>query len=201
MEQLGITVFDVAVIAVAVFGAAVGWSAGFAHAVLFIGSWIASGWVAIRYSKLIQPEVEQIVGSAELAFFLSMLAVFVASLVVLVMLTNAVSRSVRASPLGKPDRILGGGFGVLCAWVAIGTGFLFYNYLGSRTLPPAVEGSATFPAIKEMTTFVEPFLPPGLRTRLQQGRGVGDGSPPAAPVPAPGAANDKPAGSETKPPQ
>ena len=38
MDQLGITIFDVAVIAVALFGAAIGMSAGFAHAVLFIAS-------------------------------------------------------------------------------------------------------------------------------------------------------------------
>ena len=42
MEKLGITVFDVAVIAVAVFGALIGASSGFAHAVLFIGSWIGA---------------------------------------------------------------------------------------------------------------------------------------------------------------
>ena len=120
--------------------------------------------------SVIQPEVEQLVGSTELAYFLSMLAVFVAALIVLVMLTNALSRSVRSSPLGKPDRILGAGFGVLCAWVAIGTAFLFYGYLGPRQLPPAVEGGATFPMIKEMANFVEPYLPPGFRTRLQ-GRG------------------------------
>ena len=96
-----------------------------------------------------------------------MLVVFVAALIVLVMLTNALSRSVRSSPLGKPDRILGAGFGVLCAWVAIGAAFLFYGYLGPRQLPPAVEGGATFPMIKEMANFVEPYLPPGFRTRLQ----------------------------------
>ena len=90
-----------------------------------------AGW-RWRYAKVIQPEVEQLVGSTELAYFLAMLAVFVAALIVLVMLTNALSRSVRSSPLGKPDRILGAGFGVLCAWVAIGTAFLFYGYLGPR---------------------------------------------------------------------
>jgi membrane protein required for colicin V production len=209
MEKLGITVFDVVVIVVAVFGAMIGASAGFAHAVLFIASWIVAGWLAWKYAKLIQPEVEQLVGSTELAYFLSMLAVFVAALIVLVMLTNALSRSVRASPLGKPDRILGAGFGVLCAWVAIGTAFLFYGYLGSRTLPPVVEGGATFPMIKEMANFVEPYLPPGFRTRLQ-GRGLDTGtmpipspaSPdtPAAPTePAAPAAPAAPA--ETKPPQ
>src|SRR5437762_8564263 len=196
MDKLGITVFDVAIIAVACFGALLGASAGFAHAVLFIGSWIAAGWAAWKYAKLIQPEVEQLVGSTELAYFLSMLAVFVAALIVLVMLTNALSRSIRSGPLGKPDRILGAGFGVLCAWVALGTAFLFYGYLGPRALPPAVEGGATFPMIKEMANFVEPYLPPGFRTRLQGRGGIDTGSmmpslptegakPPAAESPQP----------------
>jgi membrane protein required for colicin V production len=208
MEKLGITVFDVAVIAVAVFGALLGASSGFAHAVLFIGSWIAAGWVAWRFAKVIQPEVEQLVGSTELAYFLSMLAVFVGALIVLVMLTNALSRYVRSSPLAKPDRILGAGFGVLCAWVAIGTLFLFYGYLGPRALPPPIEGGATFPMIKEMANFVEPYLPPGFRTRLQ-GRGIDTGSV-SVPSPAAPAVPDAPATpptadpaptTDTKPPQ
>ncbi len=188
MEQLGITVFDVAVIAVAVFGAAVGMSAGFAHAVLFIASWIGAGWVAWRFSKVLQPEVEQIVGSTELAYFISLLVVFVGALIVLVMLTNAVSRSVRASPLGRPDRILGAGFGVLCAWAAMGTAFLFYGYLGPRQLPPPVEGGATFPLIKEMSQFVEPYLPTGFRTRLQR---PGTLDPGAISIPSPAEIKEK----------
>src|SRR5512143_2852175 len=211
MEKLGITVFDVAVIAVAVFGALIGMSSGFAHAVLFIGSWVAAGWLAWRYANVIKPEVEQLVGSTELAYFLSMLAVFVAALIVLVMLTNALSRSVRSGPLGKPDRILGAGFGVLCAWVAIGLAFLFWGYLGPRTLPPAVEGGATFPMIKEMANFVEPYLPPGFRTRLQGRGGIDTGSmmpssptegtkPPAAESTQPESPAPPPA-EGTKPPQ
>ena len=207
MDQLGITVFDVAVIAVAIFGAMIGMSAGFAHAILFIASWIGAGWAAWRFSKVVQPEVEQVVGSTELAYFISMLAVFVAALIVLIMLTNLLSRSVRSSALGKPDRILGAGFGVLCAWAAMGTAFLFYGYLGPRQLPPAVEAGATFPMIREMATFVEPHLPPGFGTRLQR-PGVDSGAvpPPSPAVPpspqaSPPAQDAAPAEGETKPPQ
>ncbi|MFI5000204.1 MAG: CvpA family protein [Reyranellales bacterium] len=191
MDQLGITVFDVAVIAVAVFGAAIGMSAGFAHAVLFIGSWIGAGFVAWRFSKVIQPEVEQLVGSTELAYFVSMLVVFVAALIVLVMLTNVLTRSIKASPLNKPDRILGAGFGVLCAWVVVGTAFLFYTYLGPRQLPPPVEGGATFPLIKEMANFVEPNLPPGFRTRLQRPGQESGSQPPPVPSPADSSSDTK----------
>lgn len=184
MDKLGITIFDVAVIAVAVFGGAIGMSSGFAHAVLFIGSWIGAGYISWRFAKVVQPEIETLVGSNELAYFVSLLVVFIAALIVLVMLTNALSRSVRSSPLAKPDRILGGGFGVLCAWVAIGTTFLFYTYLGPRQLPPPVEGGATFPLIKEMATFVEPHLPPGFRTRLQRPGALDPAALPAMPSPA-----------------
>ena len=197
MDQLGITVFDVAVIAIAVFGALMGMSSGFAHAVLFIASWIGAGWVSWRYAKLVQPEIEQLVGgSSELAYFLSLLVVFVGALIVMVMVANAFSRSVRASPLAKPDRILGAGFGVLCTWVALGTAFLFYNYLGPKSLPAPVEGGATFPMIKEMANFVEPWLPPGFRTRLQR---PGTLDPANIPVPSP--ADAAKALQNVKPPQ
>jgi membrane protein required for colicin V production len=183
MEQLGITVFDVAVIAIGVFGAAIGASAGFAHAILFIGSWIGAGYIALNYSNVIQPEVTKLVnGNNELATFGSMLVVFVAALIVLVMLTNTLSRSIKASPLKRPDAILGAGFGVLCAWVGLGSVFLFYSYLGPKQLPPAVEAGATFPAIKDMANFVEPYLPPGFRTRLQRSGGV-DALPPMPTAP------------------
>jgi uncharacterized membrane protein required for colicin V production len=191
MEKLGITVFDVAVAAVAVFGALIGMSSGFAHSVLFIASWIAAGWIALNYAKVVQPEVEKLVGSTELAYFIAMLVVFVAGLIVLVMVTNALSRAVRASPLGRPDRILGAGFGVLCAWAALGTAFLFYGYLGPRQLPPAVEAGASFPMIKEMAAFIEPYLPPGFRTRLQ---GRGDSG-----LSLPSPATTPPADTEPKP--
>lgn len=209
MEQLGITVFDVAVIAIAVFGAAIGLSTGFAHAVLFIASWIAAGWVAWRFSKVVEPEVLKIVSSAELSYFISLLVVFVAALIVLIMLTSVFSRSIRSGPLGKPDKILGAGFGVLCAWAAMGAAFLFYGYLGPRQLPPAVEGAASFPMIREMATFVEPYLPTGFRNRLQR-PGMESGTvAPATRVPstaptdaAPAAPTTAPATpGETKPPQ
>lgn len=168
MEKLGINVFDVAVIAVAVFGAIIGMSSGFAHAVLFIGSWIGAAWVAMNYSQLIEPEVMKLVQSAELARFGSMLVVFVGALIILVMLANALSKAIRLSPLNKPDRLLGAGFGVICAWAAMGMAFLFYTYLGPKPIPPVVEGGATFPLIRDASAAIEPHLPPGFRTRLTQ---------------------------------
>src|SRR6185369_15413096 len=105
MEQLGITVFDVAVIAVAIFGAAIGMSAGLVHAVLFIGSWIGAGWVALNYSHLVEPELMKLVQSAELARFGAMLVVFVVALILLVLVTNVFSKAIRISPLNRPDRI------------------------------------------------------------------------------------------------
>jgi membrane protein required for colicin V production len=191
MEKLGITVFDVAVIVVAVFGAAIGMSAGFAHAVLFIVSWVGAGWIALNYSHLIEPEILKLVQSAELAKFGAMLVVFVAALIVLVIATNALSRTIRMSPLNKPDHILGAGFGVVCAWIAMGVAFLFFTYLGPKPIPAVIEGGATYPLIREMANFVEPYLPAGFRARLTQ-----KPDPVSSPSPVPSPAIDEP-----KPPQ
>lgn len=193
MDKLGINVFDVAVIVVAVFGAVIGMSAGFAHAVLFIISWVGAGWVALNYSHLIEPEIIKLVQSAELAKFGSMLVVFVAALIVLVIITNALSRAIRVSPLNKPDHILGGGFGVICAWVAMGVAFLFFTYLGPKPIPPVVEAGATFPLIKDMANYIEPHLPPGFRARLtQKPDPVPDSTPSPAPAPSPAIEAPKP---------
>jgi hypothetical protein len=55
-----------------------------------------------------------------------------------------------------------------------------------------------------MATFVEPYLPPGFRTRLQQRPNIDTGSIqlPQIPSPAiPSPAETKPPPAETKPPQ
>jgi uncharacterized membrane protein required for colicin V production len=181
MEQLGITVFDVAVIAVAIFGAAIGLSSGFAHAALFIASWVGAGWVALNYSGLIQPEIMKLVQSEELAKFGSMLVLFVVALIILVMVANTLSKAIRVSPLNKPDRIVGAGFGVVCAWAAMGFALLLFTYLGPKPIPAVVEGGATYPLIREMAEAIEPHLPPGFRTRLTQK----PGSEPAQTAPEP----------------
>lgn len=190
MDQLGITIFDIAVIVIALFGAVMGMSAGFAHSVLFIASWAGAAWIAWRFSGLVKPEIEKLVNSPELAEYASLLVVFVGALIVLVMLTHALSRSIKAGPLRKPDQLLGAGFGVLCAWVAMGFIFLFYSYLGPRQLPAVVEGAASYPMIHTMANFIEPHLPSGFRTRLQR---PGQDSSPQTPA--------TPAAPEVKPPQ
>jgi membrane protein required for colicin V production len=190
VDQLGITIFDVAVIVIALFGAVMGMSAGFSHSVLFIASWAGAAWIAWRFSGLVKPEIEKLVNSPELAEYASLLVVFVGALIVLVMLTHAMSRSIKAGPLRRPDQLLGAGFGVLCAWVAMGFIFLFYSYLGPRQLPAVVEGAASYPMIHTMANFIEPNLPSGFRTRLQR---PGQDSSPQTP--------SAPAAPEVKPPQ
>jgi membrane protein required for colicin V production len=187
VDKLGITIFDIVIIAIALFGAVMGMSAGFAHSVLFIVSWAGAGWIAWRFHGLVTPEIEKLVNSPELAEYVSLLVVFVGALIILVMLTHALSRSIQSSPLRKPDQILGAGFGVLCSWVAMGFIFLLYSYLGPRQLPPVVEGAASYPMIRTMATVIEPYLPSGFRSRLQR-----PGQDSTTPVPA---------APEVKPPQ
>jgi hypothetical protein len=135
--------FDVAIIAVACFGALLGASAGFAHAVLFIGSWIGAGWVALKYAKLIEPESRSWCRAPSCLVRVHA-GVFVGALIVLVMLTNALSRSIRSSPLPSPTASWARASACCAPGSAMGTAFLFYTYLGpsrcrrrSRAAPPS----------------------------------------------------------------
>ena len=132
--------------------------------------------MAWNLAELVQPEVEQLVGGTELAYFLAMLAVFVAALIVLVDADQcAVALGTRASA-GSPSPTASWApvFGVLNAWMAVGTAFLFYGCLdGPPCSHPRSRAAPTFPMIKEMAARVEPCLPPGSVTGLQD-RGSSD---------------------------
>jgi hypothetical protein len=113
----------------------------------------------------------------------------VAALIVLVMLTNALCGPCGRAP-GAADRILGAGFGVLCAWAAMGMAFLFYTYPGRRRCRRRSR-PGDFPLIKEMAISSSPTCrrasdPPAAAA---EHRPVVD---PATQIPSP---------ADTKPPQ
>ena len=166
MDQLGITVFDVAVIAVAVFGAAIGLSAGFAHAILFIASWIGAGWAALRFPRH-QPEIQQLVGSddspsscpcwwsrgrPDRAGHADQCAL----------------RAMRASPWGSRSHP-GGGLRRPVRVGRHGHGLSFLHLPGPKALPPPVE-AGRLPADQGNGHFVEPYLPPGFGPACSSGR-------------------------------
>jgi membrane protein required for colicin V production len=206
MESLGITPLDFVTLAVLIFTALMGLSSGLVHSVLFIGAWLGAGVTAWHFRPIVQPEIEKFVSSEQVAYFVTLLGLFVIVLMVLSMIASMLAKVVQGSAFRVPDRILGMGFGILCGGFLLSTAYLFYTYIAkpSDPPPPIISQARSYPMVKAGAELIEPYLPESFKTRARSvGKppapesrpdpaGAPPSSPPAPPEPvappAPGAA-------------
>jgi membrane protein required for colicin V production len=192
MDSLGITPLDFVAIAVLVFTAMMGLSSGLVHSVLFIGAWIGAGVAAWQFRPMLQPEIEKFVSSEQVAFFATLLGIFVVALMIGSMIASALGKAVRASALRIPDKILGLGFGAACGGLLLSTAFLLYTYIAKPAdpPPPIIADARAYPMVKAGADFIEPYLPESFKTRARAAgkapdtkpEGSGGGTPPSAPA-------------------
>jgi membrane protein required for colicin V production len=179
MESLGLTLLDFVALAVLIFTAMMGLSSGLVHALLFIGAWLGAGIAAWHLRPALQPEVEQFVSSDQVAYFVTLLGIFVIVLMVLSMLAGALGKMVRASAFRIPDKILGLGFGALCGGLLLSTAYLLYTYIAKPTDPPPaiISQARAYPMVKAGAELIEPYLPESFKTRARAA-GKGADAPP-----------------------
>ncbi len=170
MDTLGLTLADIGAIGVLVFGGIMGLSSGLVHSILFIGSWAGAAVIAWQATPYLKPEVEKYVASPQIAFFATLLTVFVVALILLTPFASEIGKMVRASKLRLPDRILGLGFGAGCGLLVLSSAWLLYTYIVAKPNqpPPAIVGEARlFPLVQEGANLIEPRLPESFRTRAK----------------------------------
>lgn len=197
MESLGFTLLDFVSIGVLIFTAIMGLSSGLVHSLLFIASWVGAGVAAWHFRPLLQPEIEKFVSSEQVAYFVTLLAIFVVVLMVASMVANALGKAVRASALRIPDKILGLGFGAACGGLLLSTAYLLYTYIAKPANPPPaiIADARTYPMVKAGADFIEPYLPESFKTRARavgkqpepppsgtKPEGSSGATPPGAPV-------------------
>lgn len=188
MEALGFTIVDFVVIGILVFAGLMGLSSGLIHSVLFMGAWGAAAWAAWRLRESFQPEVEKYVADQSIAYFATLLGIFVVALIVLTILAGLIGGTVRKSTFSGVDKALGFGFGVLCGGLVLSTAFLAFVYVYKQgPLLETIEKARTYPVLRDGANLIEPYLPPQFRSKPPQQGGAlpPDMAPAAAPTAAP----------------
>jgi membrane protein required for colicin V production len=188
MEALGLTLVDWGVIVAMLLAGLMGLSSGLIHGVLFIASWGAAAVLAWTLRPTLQPHVMEYVADESIAYFASLLGLFVLALIVFTVLAGVIGRVVRKSFLGGVDKLLGFGFGLICGAAVLSLAFIGFIYVYKQgPLLETIEQARSYPLVRRGAILLEPYLPEQLR-RLRPPDGGGalppTGSAPAAP-PAP----------------
>lgn len=144
---------DFVVLGVLAISGLLAFSRGFVREVLGVGAW--GGAAAFTYwgTPLARPQFDHWITTPEWASFATIGALFLGSLLVLMLLSRWIGAVVRASVLGGLDRTLGLVFGlvrgaalVVFAYIAVGLVIPIDHWpepvLKARALPLAYEGAA-----------------------------------------------------------
>lgn len=160
VADLPITLADVIVVLVLLISALLAFARGFVHEVLAVGGWVGAVVVTIYGLPWVRPYARMLVDDPTLADVGAGLVLFVASLIVLSLVTGALSHRVRDSQLNALDRSLGFLFGL-----ARGAVLLIIVYVALEWLmpepkqPPWIREARSMPLIEAGAEAFKSFIP------------------------------------------
>lgn len=158
------------IIVFAIIGASVMFSFffGFVWEVLFFGSWIGAGLAAYLGFPYVSPWVEEQVGYGLASDVISALGVFIATLVVLMIITQSVSARIRRTgAVSIADRVLGLLFGLVRGGLVVIALWLVIDYAAPNDPPATVKNSFSLPYVKQAAAIVLESVPAALRERAR----------------------------------
>lgn len=151
------------VVAVVLLGSAgMAFMRGFVHEVLAIGAWAGAGFIAWWGFPHVQPWFRGQIAAPLVADAVAALALFLVALLVLSLLTRAVSNQVRKSALNSVDSSLGFVFGLLRGALVLSVAYIGVTWLIRPDEPPGwLENARTRPWLQRGADLVENALPEG----------------------------------------
>jgi membrane protein required for colicin V production len=141
---------------------------GFVWEVLFFGSWIGAGVAAYMGFPYVSPFVEEQLGYGLASDVISALVLFIGALVILMILTQAISSRVRRNgAISIADRVLGIAFGLGRGALVVIALWLVIDYAAPNDPPATVRDSFSLPYVKEASVIVLDAVPRALRDRAR----------------------------------
>jgi membrane protein required for colicin V production len=173
MDSLPINGLDLAVGVVLLISALLAFMRGFVHEVLSIAAWVGAVMAAIHGLPYARPLARRIIPIDWAADSAAAVVIFLAVLLILSILTNAVARSIQKSALNNLDRSLGFVFGLARALVILGVGLIITDWLTAGQRPIWMAQAKTLPVIEVSADGLKAILPPSF---MAAGDAVKDGA-------------------------
>lgn len=156
----GFTVADIAVILIFLVAGAWGYTKGLVHGLLYVGAWVGAVMVTMHGYGYAQPYAHELIRIAIVADITTGSVLFLASLILLLMLTRTVSKKVQDSALGVFDRALGFGFSILATVVLLSLAYIGIGWvLPEDEQPEWLVNARTTPLIAEASAVLVSLVP------------------------------------------
>lgn len=153
---------DVFIAVVLIVSALLSFSRGFISEMLGIGSWVIASIVGFYMMPYLEPFVLNYVPKPLFANILSLVAVAIATLIVLTLICSKIEKKVRKSALNRLDHFLGFIFGAVRGIVILVLIYFLMMTLAPKYLEQLQKRSKAFPYLERVTESIKGHLPESL---------------------------------------
>lgn len=166
------TFADLVVIAIIAISVLFSFFFGFVWEVLFFASWVGAALAAYFGFPHVSPWIEAQIGYGLGADIVSAVAIFIAALVILMIVTQFIAGRVRRSgAVSIADRLLGILFGAARGALVVIALWLVIDYIAPDDPPETVRDARSLPLVKQAAETVLSTVPQALKERA---RAAGD---------------------------
>jgi membrane protein required for colicin V production len=160
--DLPITLADVIDLLVLVLSALLAFARGFVHEVLAVAGWIGAIFVTVYGLPYVRPYGRTLFENTAVADIAVGLGLFLISLVILSLITRALSQRIRNSQLNALDRSLGFVFGLVRGAVLIALLYIAVNWLMPAPSQPAwIREARSMPLVEGAADLLKAVVPNG----------------------------------------
>jgi membrane protein required for colicin V production len=160
--------FDIIVILVVVLSGLFAFARGFVKEALSVAAWAGAGLATLYSLPYVQPFAERLLPKGMVADIAAGAAVFIVVLIVLSLLTSAISRRVKESSLSAIDRTLGLLFGLVRGAVIACLLYLGVTWaLPEASRPEWIRQARTVPLLASGANALRALVPASMRTRVE----------------------------------
>lgn len=171
MGNLSITAVDIVVAVIVLGSAGFAFMRGFVQEVLAIAAWVGAAAAALYGFDLVQPLARQYIGGALIADIATGAGLFLVTLLVLSLITKAVSDRVRRSALNSVDSSLGFVFGILRGAILVSLAHLLISMVTDA--PPSwLSGAKSYPWLERGADVMRGFAPSNFGQAQNQAKQV-----------------------------
>lgn len=161
MSELSFTVVDIIFVLFVLASASYAAWRGLMRETLSIFSWAVSAYLTLRFFPVFRPMLHGRISPEWLSEVVVFIGMLVITLVPLSFLAFRISETVKKSPVGPVDRVLGFFFGVARGAAVIGIAFVLYGAMTGGGQPQWLTQSMSYPIVQATGDLILSLVPGG----------------------------------------